>query len=537
MVYGGKPSTGCHLCRKRKIKCDEARPGCRNCTIYGRPCPGYRPTSDSVFRNETTKVERQVKKSIVPDPTSASLTVSQKSESPGTLDHYNGNSSMSNNSLSLINIADASWEERAICYFFDQFISPPDKESGMGHLDYLPGLYSRIRQHKSASSSLPWALEATALMTLANVSQAPQLIIQARRGYGRALSTLRRALASPTEALKDETFASVVLLSLFEDVTGERNGLFSSHTAGFEFLMKLRGESQLNNSQGRNMFSFAYAHTYVEILALGDKPRVDMDFIIDQFNGTVDPVERLMLATSKIRKVFLAMQTSSSPPDITTVQEWIAAGEECEREVSQWSLHLPDHWLPLIVYSNQGEPLITYNSIAYCVVWNYHRAARVMIQQLLLNLNHTLSAILSKTKEPNGPLIEKAALDETKLRAVIQEMTADVSRSLQFAMADVDTLGRPTVSSEARNPSRAGHVYGLLWPLWYIVSCGMPTPDQVKLICTVLHRIGHTHGIVLASILAREAEKLPVNVTSNSIQAPPPYFGEVELAALLRSHT
>ncbi|KAJ5702969.1 hypothetical protein N7488_010517 [Penicillium malachiteum] len=537
MVYGGKPSTGCHLCRKRKIKCDEGRPGCRNCTIYGRPCPGYRPTPDSVFRNETTKVERQLKKGTVFVSTSASSIVSQNSESPGTLGHYNGNASRSNNSLSLITVADASWEERAVCYFFDQFISPPDKETGMGHLAYLPVLYSRIRQQNPASSSLPWALEATALMTLGNVSQAPQLILQARRGYGRALSTLRRALASPTEALKDETFASVVLLSLFEDITGERNGLFSAHTAGFEFLMKLRGESQLNNTQGRNMFSFAYAHTYVEILALGDKPRVDMDFIINQFNGTVDPVERLMLATSKIRKVFLAMDASSSPPDLATVQACIAAAEECDCEVSQWSLHLPDHWLPLIVYSNQGEPLLTYNYISHCVVWSYHRAARVMIQQLLLNLNRTLSAILSKTKEPNDPLIEQAALCDIKLRAVIQEMTTDVCRSLPFAMADVDTLGRPITSSEARNPSRAGHVYGLLWPLWYIVSCGMPTPDQVSLIRTVLHRIGRTHGIVLASILAREAAKLPFDVNSNSIQAPPPYFGEVELAALLRSHT
>ncbi len=74
-------------------------------------------------------------------------------------------------------------------------------------------------------------------------------------------SSLRAALASPDQAVKDETFASVVLLSLFEDITGERNGLFSSHTAGFEFLMKLRGEDQLGNQRGRDMFNFAYTHT------------------------------------------------------------------------------------------------------------------------------------------------------------------------------------------------------------------------------------------------------------------------------------
>ena len=35
-------STGCFSCRKRKIRCDEGRPGCRRCATHGIPCPGYR---------------------------------------------------------------------------------------------------------------------------------------------------------------------------------------------------------------------------------------------------------------------------------------------------------------------------------------------------------------------------------------------------------------------------------------------------------------------------------------------------------------
>jgi hypothetical protein len=105
-------------------------------------------------------------------------------------------------------------------------------------------------------------------MTLANFSNAQPLMIKARQGYGKALRGLRDALGSPDSAIKDETFASVMLLSLYEDITGERNGLFSSHTAGFEFLMKLRGESQLDDRRGRDMFNFAYAHTVCSIFSL-----------------------------------------------------------------------------------------------------------------------------------------------------------------------------------------------------------------------------------------------------------------------------
>lgn len=137
----------------------------------------------------------------------------------------------------------------------------------MGHLEYLPPLYARCAEVSSQSEISPpstclrWAVDATALMTLANVAHAPPLMIKARQGYGKAIRSLRAAMASPDQAVKDETFASVVLLSLFEDITGERNGLFSSHTAGFEFLMKLRGEDQLGNQRGRDMFNFAYTHT------------------------------------------------------------------------------------------------------------------------------------------------------------------------------------------------------------------------------------------------------------------------------------
>ncbi|KAJ5914228.1 hypothetical protein N7504_003111 [Penicillium tannophilum] len=519
MVYGGKPSTGCYLCRKRKIKCDEGRPECRNCGVYGRPCPGYRP--DAVFRNENKRVERQAKKDIFSSDTS-SQSVTPLSQFPGDADRHAGSPSSTNTSLSLIPIADATWEDRAICYFFDQYIVKSDNEDGVGHLDYLPLLYSQIDQQKSTSSCLRWAVDATAFMTLANVSRAPHLMMKARRGYGKALSSLREALASPTEALKDETFASVVILSLFEDVTGERNGLYSSHTAGFEFLMKIRGKGQLNNRHGRDMFNFAYTHTSVEILALGDKPRIDIDWILEQLNID-DPVERLMLAASKLSQLFLAMQVAPSPPDLATVKQWIIAGQECDFELSQWTLHLPDRWLPLVVYSAQGETLLTYNRISNCVIWNYYRAVRIMLQQLLLSLKRSYYDIISKNKVPDDPFVGNVALNETSLRAVIQEMTTDVCRSIPFAMSDVDTLGRPTKPGDYQSTIRAVQGYGLLWPLWYIVSCGMPSPQQANQINLVLYRIGNQQGINLALILAREAER--IRGDNNSFRAPPPRIG------------
>ncbi|KAI6855406.1 hypothetical protein KC338_g8087 [Hortaea werneckii] len=44
-----RTKTGCLTCRKRRIKCDEGQPTCKNCTKSKRDCLGY----DPVFRQQT----------------------------------------------------------------------------------------------------------------------------------------------------------------------------------------------------------------------------------------------------------------------------------------------------------------------------------------------------------------------------------------------------------------------------------------------------------------------------------------------------
>lgn len=169
-------------------------------------------------------------------------------------------SSHASSPLNLIPLADANWQQRAICYFFDQYTINPGSD-GVGHMDYLAPLFVQLdlRSGEPSVISLQSAVEATALIAYAKSVGAGPLATQARQGYGQALTSLREALTSPTQVTRDETFATVVILSLFEDISGERNGLHSSHTAGFEYLMKVRGQSQFDRQRGRDMFNYAFA--------------------------------------------------------------------------------------------------------------------------------------------------------------------------------------------------------------------------------------------------------------------------------------
>lgn len=151
-----------------------------------------------------------------------------------------------------------------MCFFFDQYTTVGESGDCISHLQCLPGLYARCQERSSRdapSSCLRWAVNATALMSLGQESQASALTHKARKNYGMAIRELRQQLTSPDQATKDEIFAAVVMLALFEDISGERNGLSSSHTAGMELLLKLRGQSQLSHPQGRSLFAYAYAQT------------------------------------------------------------------------------------------------------------------------------------------------------------------------------------------------------------------------------------------------------------------------------------
>ncbi|KAK3715306.1 hypothetical protein LTR37_007273 [Vermiconidia calcicola] len=56
-------SSGCGTCRKRKIRCDESRPGCKRCETHNVSCPGYRTDQPGgiQFKDQTTITVKRAK--------------------------------------------------------------------------------------------------------------------------------------------------------------------------------------------------------------------------------------------------------------------------------------------------------------------------------------------------------------------------------------------------------------------------------------------------------------------------------------------
>lgn len=128
-------------------------------------------------------------------------------------------------------------------------------------------------------------------------------------------------------------------------------------------------------------------------------------------------------------------------------------------------------------------------------IWNYYRAIRIVLQRLVLELHRNLASIVGTR---NGDAFQ----DDPEAVNVIHEMITDICRSIPFSLGDVDSRGNPIRSAEGKPQIRAFHGYTLLWPLWYVLSCGLATPEQEQQIRSVLSRVGSALGIKLALILA-----------------------------------
>lgn len=100
-------------------------------------------------------------------------------------------------------------------------------------------------------------MRAVGFASFSNIVGAPEIMKLARQSYTVALRGTNAALRSPTEAVKDSTLLSIMVLGLFETVTGYNQrslAAWAAHINGAAALVNMRGVEQLYNPNGLRMF-------------------------------------------------------------------------------------------------------------------------------------------------------------------------------------------------------------------------------------------------------------------------------------------
>lgn len=242
MVYDGTPSKGCGNCRSRKIRCDQARPGCRECTRTNRKCPGYRDELSLMFRDETKAIARKARSVYSSSAASTSSSylkrpISSRSARSDFLRKSSGYSVISDSFTGLGHPVYECVPDLRIQFYVHQTRQNPlgtHPNAGISKQEAIcfflqlhafsgnPLIKDALTRFLIASSeslgqrAIQFSIKAVASAMLSRVRGSRALDQVARKEYGSALEFVNQALADPQEAKTDQTLGAVVLLSLYE---------------------------------------------------------------------------------------------------------------------------------------------------------------------------------------------------------------------------------------------------------------------------------------------------------------------------------
>lgn len=290
-------SSGCFTCRKRKVRCDERRPGCQRCATHGVPCPGYRDPApgELAFEHATIVTVRkaQTKNGKGPNPDDGSNTNSSKSHhsTPIMAVATVGNTRTSpvHTSLSVQESSDDTSDgDRSISRassspsdfdFADSNIDlpvlPPTINSSRVQREqfyetfmdmYVPKrlmteivhwqMLRRLLAMPDAPPVLAHALDALSLVQVGSVRQDPVLLRQALRSYTASVGLLARRLARAATQHDDCVLAATSVLALCEyyDDISQGNSGSTQHLDGGELLLAARGPESVTSETAVLMY-------------------------------------------------------------------------------------------------------------------------------------------------------------------------------------------------------------------------------------------------------------------------------------------
>ncbi|KAI0381123.1 hypothetical protein F5Y04DRAFT_84351 [Hypomontagnella monticulosa] len=537
MVYCGKPSKGCQMCRTRRIKCDETKPTCNQCAKSRRQCPGYKDEFDLVFRNETQATERRARKASKkalaqktgkpdPSPSSSGDLVIVSPEFAGRI-----KSSLEQAVAPSLNVP---VEHQASCHFVSNFVLEPIEGSGRGFMDFVIPLLKQDPQ-----GHLQHAFNACSMAFLNNRGGVcSRFSDRALHEYTKALTGTNAALRDPEIQLTDSTLAAVLLLGLFESITAKQIGMLNwgSHTEGAIQLVKARGKKQLKSKTGLALFIAVRTQMIIHSLTSGTAPIMGTEWWMDDAvrDGTAAKSHRLMIKTGELRAEVTRLMNSMprSPEKIEVMLAMIRRVQAVDQEVVAWMRNVPDEWRFRTVAWEDHVPggdyakaevfpgrVDMYNHFYMASVWNISRTARLVLASLVVRCAAWVCSPVDYRTTPEYATAARTCVD------TITDIIASVPCQLGWRpgkggrrSTSSSSSSSPSFQSSSSSPSQPSDPkpqvqalagYFLTWPLTCMNSQDYTTDAQRAWIHGRLAFIGNELGVKYAHILRQLQIRIP----------------------------
>ncbi|VUC23644.1 unnamed protein product [Clonostachys rosea] len=518
MVYCGKPSRGCQMCRTRRIKCDETKPTCNQCAKSRRQCPGYKDEFDLVFRNETQATERRARKA---NKKAMSLKMVQET-GQGQLINKPTTPPKTSNLTPIDTLPQMPIIDQASCHFISNFVLVPRQGTTRGFMEYLVPMLKT----ESHTQHFRLAFDACALASLGNrVGDGVNIRNMALARYTKALASTYQALRDPELSRQDSTLASILLLGLFENISAKQLGMLAwgSHTEGAIQLVKARGKKQLQSPNGLSLFIAVRTQMIIHTLTSGQPPVMGVEWWMSDAikDETAAACQRLNIRVGELRAEVnrLLATLSRLPENIELMLDMIRKCQTVDQEFLAWSRDLPEQfkWRTVAWEDNVPNGDLTRAEVfpgrvdAYQDLWvasvlNMMRTSRIILASLVVRCVAWVCAPIDYRTTPEYATAARTCVDN------INEIIASVPYQLGWFDKRRHLLENTKFSAFGcgKDDAEKGLPgYLLTWPLACALGQDYATDAQRTWIQGRLEFIGSELGVRYAHMLIQMKLRIP----------------------------
>ncbi|KAK1764545.1 hypothetical protein QBC33DRAFT_188415 [Phialemonium atrogriseum] len=380
MVNHG-PSRGCSTCRKRRVKCDEDRPSCRECLRLRRVCGGYeseKKTGGIRFKDQGTGARL--------------LSPTSRSRSP----RMSTTPKWTRQAVIPATITPSD-ESSAVCFFLTSIASLGRSfPSTQGFLEPLFPVVAK--EHPDSVLSTVLTAVSTKLWILwktpTNSYRTPH------PPFTRALSRLQAALNDPLERSKDSTVLGAILMHFYESLAARstHQRTMRAHQDGARALLE-HGAGSVPDSDCRAYLRSYLRHcdvsTYMEVQP-DDTSGLDVwfdagwDDSMPANPSAVLDLIGLSIADLQKRLSTFMCGLAKNNLDGLALATWWQDASSVDAQLLDWVQLVPASWQP---YAKPEEDTFAYfgfcdiyPTVQIATIWNVWRVCRLMVLRMELCL-------------------------------------------------------------------------------------------------------------------------------------------------------
>ncbi|CZS97219.1 related to negative acting factor [Rhynchosporium agropyri] len=351
---------------------------------------------------------------------------------------------------------------------------------------------------ENLEAHLQASINAVGLASLANASLAPEMMAKARWDYVKALRLTNEALRSPTSVKKDSTLFSVMVLSIYEMISGTNEVSLDSwaeHVKGAAALVRLRGPEQFKHPVGQRMFLQVTSNLLLNCIQRTiPMPQhfIELRKEAEKLIDTDSPAWRL----SGVLIDFTIFRAKVKDCEIVGPRIVINQALELDQRLVDEFEDLPEEWMYEIVYTSENPHLVwngnyhVYQEYLMSHIWNAMRTSRIMLHEVIRDqlLSDSTALIPHFTTGENANRLGTST-------DVMLEMQADILASVPHHTPSLLNRNTSAVFDNSRS-------YFVLWPLFLAGSMDLATEPIRMWAAARLRDIGESMGIRQAVVIS-----------------------------------